>query len=133
VAVDTKIRVLVVDDEKLITQLVSSAVRSLGIRNITVAYNGQEAIDKFEASIKDEKPFGLIICDVDMPIVDGMQFLNKVRIKNRKVPFMMLSADKSMPSMSKAKATGADYCFLKPINVDILSLKLMAALESSSA
>lgn len=132
-AIDTKIRVLIVDDEKLITQLVSSAIRSLGLRDITVAHDGQEANEKFEAANKDEKPFGLIICDMDMPILNGIQFLNKVRMKNRKVPFMMLTADKTMPSMSKAKATGVDYYFLKPINVDILSLKIMAALEANAA
>lgn len=125
-------KVLIVDDQKLVTQLITAAVQSLNIVDIDIAFNGREAFSKYEAALSS-KPYDMIICDMDMPLMNGMEFLKLVRLQDKDVAIMMLSANTTQKAMSEAKAAGANYYFLKPIDIEILSLKLMAAMEVRTA
>lgn len=62
--------ILIVDDEEMITDLISSLIDRSG--NIDVAHNGQDALKKM-----GEKYYKLVISDVDMPIMDGIEFYKK--------------------------------------------------------
>jgi len=70
--------ILIVDDEQLITDLIKSLLNRSG--NIDVAQNGQEALKLIE-----EKFYKLIICDIDMPIMDGLSFFKEAVAKYPKL------------------------------------------------
>ena len=66
------IRVLLVDDDKFMLELVSDQLRELGVKEVTTATDGVQAVTAFDGA--SEKP-DLILCDLYMPGQDGFQFM----------------------------------------------------------
>ncbi|MFK9090912.1 response regulator transcription factor [Bacillus salipaludis] len=111
--------ILIVDDDKEIVQLVAIYLQNEGYK-ISKAFNGEEALALFE-----KEKIDLIVLDVMMPKVDGLEVCRIIRAKNY-VPIMMVSAktedmDKIMGLMS-----GADDYLTKPFN----PLELMARIKT---
>lgn len=124
----SNIKVLIVDDDKEVADLIGKSIKVLGVSDFTLAFDGREAWAKYQAA-ETTTPYGLIICDMVMPHMDGVALLKKVRATNTKIPFMMLSGHTGPSSLASAKNSGADYYFLKPFDVKILALKIKAALD----
>ena len=122
------IRALIVDDDESISAMVRLCLSGIGVSDITVAGDGIEALNHFTPG---STPFGLIICDLMMPRMDGIEFLKRVRSTNRDVPFLMLTAKKDQKEYFDAKAAGATYYFMKPFTVDDLQMRVKAALDAS--
>ena len=70
----TKIQVLVVDDNDFMRDLVASMLREIGFREIAHAADGEAAL----AKVKEVEP-GLILCDVDMEPMNGLDFVEQLR------------------------------------------------------
>src|SRR5690606_8518564 len=79
--------VLIVDDEEHLRDIIAFDLRSLGLKILT-AENGQEAL-----AIAKQEPLGLVISDVRMPVMNGIQFLAHLRDVNASAPpFLFLTA-----------------------------------------
>lgn len=67
-----QINALVVDDDLLMRSVISEMLNKLGFENVETASNGQIALGKL---VSAEKPYGLIVCDLNMPEMDGVEFM----------------------------------------------------------
>jgi len=111
--------VLIVDDEKEISDLIEIYLKNDGY-NVLKAYNGLEAI-----KILEENEVHLIILDIMMPKMDGIQTCMKIR-EERNMPIIMLSAKSQDMDKIIGLSTGADDYVTKPFN----PLELMARVKS---
>ena len=111
--------ILIVDDEKEIRDLVDIYLKNEGY-NIKKASNGQEALD-----ILREEKIDLIILDVMMPKMDGIEACIKIR-EEKNMPIIMLSAKSEDMDKIMGLTTGADDYVTKPFN----PLELIARVKS---
>ncbi len=118
-------RVLIVDDEESLLRFMK---RNLEVRNFTVhsASNGIEAL-----AIYEKESIDLIILDVMMPHMDGLETLRRIR-EFSKVPIVVLSALGEEQDKVKALNLGADDYLTKPFGVDELLARVHAVIRRSS-
>jgi DNA-binding response OmpR family regulator len=100
--------ILVVDDEKNIRLTLSEALAALALP-VQTAVNGEEALQKLE---RDE--FGLMILDLKMPGIDGIEVLRRVKQKWPKVRIIVVTAHGTIESAVEAMKLGADDFIQKP-------------------
>ena len=113
-------RILIVDDDKDIVELISIYVKNEGYE-VEKAYNGKEAITK----INTNPDIDLMILDVMMPQMDGMAVVRAVR-KDSQIPILMLSAKTDDLDKIQGLVQGADDYVTKPFN----PLEVMARVKS---
>lgn len=121
---DSRKIVLIVEDEKEIHMFLNEL---LGEKyKIISAYNGMEAMDVLEKEIPD-----LIISDVMMPIMDGVEFCDKIKsnIKTCHIPFIMLTAKDSVLHRIEGIESGANSYIPKPFHPDHLLIRIQKLLE----
>lgn len=102
-------KILIVDDEKEVLDMLGDFFSSRGYTTITAA-DGEEALKNFDENIPD-----IIICDIKMPKMDGYQFLKTLRNTRRWVPVIILSALTEPINIFKGYDCAADYYITKPI------------------
>lgn len=110
-------KILVVDDEKAIVQMLRINLKSFGFKVFT-AYNGYEALD-----ILQEEKIDLILLDIMMPHIDGIEVCNRIKENpdTRTIPVIMVSAKVQVEDRIEGLNNGADDYIIKPF--DILELK----------
>jgi putative nucleotidyltransferase with HDIG domain len=118
-----KEKVLVVDDEEAIREVVSTLLDAQGYR-CTVCSNGRLALDAFR---KDT--FDLVLSDIVMPEMDGLKLLGELRNEDPDVPVIMVTAMHDISIALEAIRTGAYDYILKPFEKDQLYLSVRRALE----
>lgn len=101
--------ILIVDDDKEIVQLIAIYLQNEGFK-VSKAYNGEEALALFEHSKID-----LVVLDVMMPKIDGMEVCRILREKNH-VPILMVSAKSEDLDKITGLMSGADDYLTKPFN-----------------
>lgn len=104
--------ILIVDDEKNIRMTLSQSLESLAIETDT-ASNGEEALAKLK-----EKDFGLILLDIRMPGMDGMEVLRQVRGIRPDIRIIMITAYGTIESAVEAIKLGAVDFLQKPFDPD---------------
>ena len=111
--------VLLVDDE---VPFVETMTKRLTKRDLEVstAFNGQEALDKLEKSRSIE----VVILDVKMPGMDGLETLGKIRKKYPLVEVVMLTGHATVESAIDGMKLGAFDYLMKPCDMDILISKV---------
>ena len=98
-----KLRILVVDDEEEIRNLLQGILRDIGIVRVHLAENGEVAWQRLSRS---ELDYDLVISDWLMPRMDGLELLKKMRQCGSKTPFMMLTVKVTVEAVAAAKAAG---------------------------
>lgn len=119
--------ILVVDDEKMLRKLVGDYLRRSGFEVIE-AGDGLEALQKFE----EHPETALIILDVMMPGMDGMQVTKEIR-RNSKVPIIMLTARSEEQDELTGFGLGIDEYVTKPFSPKTLVARVEAILRRSGA
>lgn len=116
---------MVVDDSRAVRKLLGQILRDIGYE-VTEAGNGREALD---AVLACTVPLELILTDWNMPIMNGLEFLQAVRSDSRfdAVPILMVTTETEMDNMVLALEAGANEYVMKPFNRDILTDKLRMA------
>jgi ligand-binding sensor domain-containing protein/signal transduction histidine kinase/DNA-binding response OmpR family regulator len=96
---------------------------------VTEAINGLEGL----AKAKEQAP-GMIISDVIMPGMDGIQLCRSIKqdIDTSHIPFLMLTARTALAAQVEGLDSGADYYFAKPLNMDLLLLTIRNRFEQSA-
>ena len=113
-------RVLIVEDEKLLADSLAFLLRSKGFETET-AYDGETGADFAELGIYD-----LLILDVMMPGLDGYALARKVRAQRCSTPILMLTARSELEDRIEGLNAGADYYLTKPFD----SRELLACINA---
>ena len=117
-------RILIVEDDVRNVYSLTNILEPRGAI-VEIARNGQEALDTLAQRAKDSSPVDLVLMDVMMPVMDGLDATRRVRLDPRwaKLPIIMLTA-KAMPDdQERCLAAGANDYMAKPLDVDkLLSL-----------
>jgi DNA-binding response OmpR family regulator len=102
--------VLVVDDNEDSLRIVESILRSAGFE-VCVARDGKQGLEIAEASVPE-----LIILDIMMPVMDGVEALHRLRDSPRtsRIPVILLTAKTQDEDVIAGYQTGADYYMTKP-------------------
>jgi two-component system chemotaxis response regulator CheY len=112
--------ILVVDDTEAIRMSVGFTLQEEGYE-IVEAKNGQEALEKLKGANK----FDLILCDVNMPVMDGIEFLRKLKTDEsytsfKFTPIIMLTTESGEDKKNEGKELGAKAWIVKPFKPDQL-------------
>jgi len=120
-------RVLVIDDDKDIVEVVSATLKDLRIQTIWTAADGNAGLDIFR---QVHNRVDMIICDWMMPGMDGLELLGHVRKINPSVPFLMLTAKGAPEDIMAAKKNGANAYVMKPFEPLDLTKKILALVKA---
>ncbi len=104
-------KVLVVEDDPNIVDLLRIHLTDLGCE-VTAAGNGTDAL-----AIARAQPFHLIVLDIMLPGINGMEICRQVRLKDRSTPIMILSAKSEEIDKVLGLETGADDYLTKPFSI----------------
>lgn len=112
--------VLVADDQRLELELIGESLEEAGHR-VVLAENGAEAVEAFA-----REPVDLVLLDVLMPGIDGLETLRRLRGLPRgpQTPMVLLAAAQDAASQASALHSGADDLLLKPVNRAELQLRV---------
>jgi two-component system chemotaxis response regulator CheY len=108
--------ILVVDDSLMVRKQVGTALRNLGYA-VVEAVDGLDALEKLE-STPDTR---LIVCDVNMPRMNGLEFLERLGARSAVVPVVMLTTEGQPELMQRARALGAKGWIVKPFKPEFLA------------
>ncbi len=103
--------VLIVDDSVTMIMSLKTALEMHGFK-IETASNGQLALDKIKSGVKPN----LIITDLNMPVMDGLEFIKNVRSILRFTPILILTTESQQKKREEAKKLGATGWLVKPVS-----------------
>ena len=108
-------RILAVDDEPLLLEVVQKSLRQLGYNDVTVAQSGAQALAAMDAA---DPPFDCFIFDIQMPEMDGIALVTATREKAAylRTPILMLTRVSERESIDAAFAAGATDYINKPLD-----------------
>jgi CheY-like chemotaxis protein len=116
-------KILVVDDEPQVLEGIERLLHP--DFRIDTATSGGEAL----AKLRDGGPYAVVVCDMRMPEMDGIQLLGKIKVKFPEVIRLMLTGNTDQPTAMRAVNEGNVFRFLvKPCDEDLLKRELNAAL-----
>jgi two-component system response regulator (stage 0 sporulation protein F) len=106
-----EIRVLVVDDELFVGELLKEYLSIIGYA-VTAVSNGEDALSVIQQSVPH-----IVILDIRMPGMGGMEVLKNIKANNKATGVIMLSAYGDPETVNKALELGADHYLQKPMNL----------------
>ena len=117
---------MVVDDDESVRSVLKDYLGSIGYAVVT-ADSGEDALQKFIPG-----KFDSVISDLVMPKIDGMELLKKIRQKDTRVVFLMITGYPSLESAIEAMKEGAYDYVTKPFKFEDVRIKLERALHAQS-
>ena len=124
--------VLIVDDDQITRTMVARMLANMGIKFITQAENGVDAIK----IVRSHRP-NIVLCDIEMEPMSGIQVLealrHSVQWKERGIPLIFLTNRADSEVVAKARELGVSAFLLKPVTPERLRDRIIRAIESTSA
>ncbi len=118
--------VLIIDDERAIRKTLSEILSYEGYK-IDEASDGEEGLKKFR-----EKAYDVVLCDIKMPKLDGIEFLDKARESNPDVPVIMISGHGTIETAVEAVKKGAYDYISKPPDLNRLLITIRNATDKTN-
>ncbi len=118
--------ILIIDDEKAIRKTLSEILSYEGYK-LDEASDGEEGLKKFK-----EKTFDVVLCDIKMPKLDGIEFLDRAREINPDVPVIMISGHGTIETAVEAVKKGAYDYIAKPPDLNRLLITIRNATDKTS-
>lgn len=118
-------RILLVEDEPSLRKLVSLNLTLEGYE-VETAENGKVALDKLS-----EAHYDLMVLDLMLPLVSGLDVLTTLRLTNSELPVIITSAKDSSSDRIRGLKEGADDYLVKPFEIEELTLRMHKLLERS--
>jgi signal transduction histidine kinase len=118
---------LIVEDETILAKIIEKAFSSY-FANIVTAKNGQEALEKY----KDNCGFDIIVTDINMPVMNGLELCKAIRCLNKEQSIIVLSGLSDESHFIEFIELGVDSFMLKPFEFNKLASKMLTILQSKS-
>ena len=116
-------RILIVDDERSMREMLAILLRREGY-DLTIAENGRDAIDLLE-----REPFDLVLSDVRMPDVSGVDVIRTARAVNPAIIAIMMTAFGSRELIEEVERLGVNDYVEKPFNVEVVKFRVRKELD----
>lgn len=120
------LRILLVDDSSQSLKMTKRMLHDIGITQVFTAQNGVEALQLL-GSFDGENIVDLVLCDWNMPEMDGMELLRQIRTCEPDLLFIMVTGQANYSAVAEAKAFGVNGFIKKPFSLDELRGKLKVA------
>jgi len=118
------LRVLYVEDEIALRDITSSSIKSI-VKTLVVADNGKDGLEKF-----NQETFDVIITDLSMPVMDGLEMIKEIRKINTTIPIIVTTAFGSQnEEVEKLKDMGMSAYIMKPVDIMKLLDTISGAIE----
>lgn len=119
-------QILIIDDERAIRKTLGEILSYEGYK-VEEASDGEEGLKKFK-----EKNYDVVLCDIKMPKLDGIEFLDKAREANPDIPIIMISGHGTIETAVEAVKKGAFDYISKPPDLNRLLITLRNAMDKTS-
>lgn len=120
------IRVLLVEDDYEGRALLRVMLQQIGITHVVETRGGNDALAFLDAHPGETD---IILCDWNMPGMDGPGVLSRVRARETYIPFLMITGRGDIASVTEARAFGIDAYIRKPFFPNLLEAKIRAVLH----
>lgn len=114
-------------------KVIERALRQAGLEltEVLQASNGEEALQALRSDGGSASPIGLIVSDINMPVMDGLQFLEARRDEKlaEGIPVVMITTEGSEPFVLRAIAAGAQGYICKPFTADQVKARVLPLLQ----
>ena len=121
-------RVLLVDDSRTIRNIQKNVLAEIGYADVVEAADGLEALSRVAA----EKP-DLILVDWNMPVMDGITFVRKVRETDKATPMIMITTETEKSRVVEAIRAGVNNYVVKPFTGETLLEKINQTMSRIAA
>ena len=128
--------VLLVDDSKTMRNILKAALATMGVTTTTEAADGLEGVKAIAAAAAASggtAPFDLMLVDWNMPNMNGLELVAKVRQTDKRTPIIMVTTEGERDRVLEAVRTGANNYVLKPFKPEELVAKVTATLAKLKA
>jgi len=123
-----EVRALIVDDSSVMRKIVERSLRQAGLDSLVVveAASGVEGLEALKGA-----PVNIILSDINMPVMDGLEFLRQIRAQNLApgVPVVMITTESSEEHVKQAIQSGAQGYIRKPFTADQVKERVMSLLR----
>jgi two-component system chemotaxis response regulator CheY len=124
------VRALIIDDSSVMRKIVERSLRQAGLElsEVKEASNGAEAL-----AILDTSPVELILCDINMPVMDGLEFVKRLKgVENAQgVPVVMITTEGGETHVVQALSAGARGYIRKPFTTDQVKEHVLPLVEGT--
>ncbi len=120
--------VLFVEDEELAREKLAKLLSKL-FKTVILAINGEEGLKKFKESYDSDEKIDLIISDINMPIMNGLEMIERIREIDLNVPLIFTTARSETENIIKAIDLNVSSYIIKPIDTTLLIKKISDACE----
>lgn len=125
--INLNIQILIVDDSLSMRRILRNFLKNNGFHNLMEARNGVKALD-----IIEKEPIDLIISDLNMPNMNGLQLLQTVKADKttKSIPFIMLTVEAIQKTMNKAISLKVDSYIVKPVTEKIFINEMLHVIKA---
>jgi len=120
------VNILVVEDDKELNKILIDTLNDNKF-NATGVFDGKQSLE-----VLDEKQIDLILSDIMMPVMDGFELAKNVRMFDKQIPFLFMTAKDDFESKKKGFNIGIDDYIVKPFDMDELLLRIGAILRRAN-
>lgn len=113
---------LIVDDSSTMRRIIKNSLKRIGFDDIIEASNGKEALEIFTDA-------NVVLTDWNMPEMDGLEFVKRVRAQNKTIPILMVTTNAAKDDIVEALKNGVNNYIVKPFTPETLKEKVEAVLK----
>ena len=126
----SEIRALIVDDSSVMRKIIERSLRQAGV-NLSVVYEAGSGTDALE--LLKTKDVDLILSDINMPSMDGLEFLRQIKVQNLAVgvPVVMITTESSEEHVKQAIQAGARGYIRKPFTAEQVKERVLPLVNAA--